>query len=73
MSYKQERNKEKWLIGLVILIVIATIALVTWAVVIFKSVEASSYKQGYLSGYSAAKLIYESQDFEYNEEKLLKD
>lgn len=66
-NYEIEKNTNKWLTGVVVLILIGTAFLVTKAVVIIQS-ENKSYE----SGYKDAKLIYEC-DHDRTECEILKD
>lgn len=69
--YKQERNRDKWLIGVVILILVGTAFLVTLAVIMIRNA-SDNEKELYKQGYHDAKLIYEC-DHDRTECEILKD
>lgn len=70
-QYKQERNRDKWLIVVVIAILIWTSFLVTQAVIIIRNA-SDNEKELYKQGYHDARTLYEC-DHDRTECEILKD
>lgn len=70
-QYKQERNRDKWLIGVIIAIIIASAFLVTQAVIIIRNA-SNNEKELYKQGYHDARTLYEC-DHDRTECEILKD
>lgn len=70
-EYRQEKNNEKWFIGVVIAIIIVSAYLVTQSVIIIRN-SSDNEKEAYNSGYHDARTLYEC-DHDRTECEILKD
>lgn len=71
-NYQREKNGRKWLVAVVSGMAIMTVVCCIIAYNLYLD-SVRLEQQQYNKGYHDAKQVYESQDFEYNEEKLLND
>lgn len=70
-EYKQEKNNEKWFIGIVIAIIIVSAYLVTQSVIIIRNA-GKNEKELYNKGYHDARTLYECEH-DRTECEILKD
>lgn len=70
-EYRQEKNREKWFIGIVIAIIIVSAYLVAQSVIIIRNASENE-KELYKKGYHDARTLYEC-DHDRTECEILKD